>query len=260
MRQPMASYLATVVIDEFAVQATTSERGVAIRNYFPVEVAADADWVFSRQGEMLDYFSTLFGAYPFDAYGAVLTGATLGFALETQSLSLFGIAVARRESASEAQEVIAHELAHQWFGNSVSLEQWRDIWLKEGFATYASWLWFEHLNGAEVIEQHAEDVHAAFSSGETVGRLLGATPPGSAPPNNLYNLGVYQRGALTLHALRQRIGDDEFFALLRAFYDRYRYGNAGTEDFIDIAEEISGDELSAFFEGWLYDAEIPPLE
>lgn len=267
MAQPMASYLATVNIDTFVVNEY-EDNGIYIRNYFPQTVARAAEEVFAEQDEMAAYFSEIFGEYPFDAYGAVLTRADLGFALETQTLSLFGQYIAYG-TPEDGAEVIAHELAHQWFGNAVSPALWRDIWLNEGFATYASWLWFEHSLGPEALAETVEGI-AGYLSGDIfrqqgmeendIRRMLARiVAPGKAAANDLFNSGVYVRGALTLHALRLTVGDDDFFTILRTYYERFKHGNATTADFVGVAEEISGENLGAFFEAWLYAEQTPAL-
>lgn len=271
MRQPMASYLATVNIDNFALHTDESEGGVTIRNYFPQRYAIRAADVFADQTDMIDYFAEVFGPYPFEEYGAVVTDNPLGFALETQTLSLFGASILREAARSDQPSIstIAHELAHQWFGNSISLSDWSEIWLNEGFATYASFLWFEHLYGSNMLEDLIRETYSVMSGnavyedgarGAQLERFLERiSPPGAPPPNSIFNPGVYYRGALTLHALRLAVGDDAFFAILRAYYERFRDSNARTEDFIAIAEEVSEAELNEFFEGWLYDERIPDI-
>jgi aminopeptidase N len=253
---PMATYLATVNIDEFAVQTLKGPNGLPIRNYFPEEIAEDAEFDFSRQGEMIELFSRLFGPYPFEAYGAVVSGTSLPFALETQTLSLFGRNIVSGNRSGE--EVIAHELAHQWFGNSVSVASWRDIWLNEGFASYGEHLWTEYLEGYPAMEQDMRNLYVIIDSGTdfAAGEF---PPPGNPPPDNLFNGAVYLRGAWTLHALRLEVGSETFFRIVQTYYDRFKYSNASTEDFIAVAEEVSGRDLDSFFQAWLFDEELPDI-
>ena len=190
---------------------------------------------------MLVFFSDRFGPYPFPAYGSVIVDIpefSFG-AMETQTLSQHGL----RHNAI-AETIVAHELAHSWFGNSVSLESWQDIWLKEGAATYAEWIWEEQKKGVEALEKTVRSVYQIESRAEQ--------SPGNPSPSNLVIDAVYDRGALTFHALRLRVGDDMFFQILRTYTDRFRYSNASTADFIAIAEEISGQDLGDFFNAWLY--------
>ncbi|NWG17804.1 MAG: M1 family metallopeptidase [Chloroflexi bacterium] len=252
---PIASYLVTVNIGSFVVEQTQGPDGLPIRNYFPPRVFQQAIVTFHRTPEMIAFFSDMFGPYPFEAYGVVVADHNLSFALETQTLSLFGSSAAAGGGNSE--NVVAHELAHQWFGNSVSLAEWKDIWLNEGFATYAAALWLEHTQGAEAFDRYMRDLYLPLATPAlALGRFL---PPGNPPPDNLFNGGVYVRGAWLLHALRLRIGDEAFFSVLRTYYDRYQYANAATADFIAVAEEISGQDLAAFFESWLYDERVPEV-
>ena len=256
--EPMASYLVAVNIADFVTQSELGPDGVIIRNFFPRDIANRAARTFAQTDEMIAFFNTIFGPYPFEAYGVAVADTPLSFALETQTLSLFGREIAEAgswRSTGGAQGVIAHELAHQWFGNSVSLERWQDIWLNEGFATYASLLWAEHTAGQTALDRAMRSTYEFFDSLPANRNI----PPGSPPPDNLFNVSVYQRGALTLHALRLRVGDAAFFSILRAYTDRYRYSNATTADFIAVAEEVSGQELDAFFNAWLYDEAIPPI-
>jgi aminopeptidase N len=141
--------------------------------------------------------------------------------------------------------VIVHELAHQWFGNSVSLRRWQDIWLNEGFATYAEWLWTEHTGGLTVPQSFDFFYDRA-------GTDFWRVPPGDPGPQRLFHPAVYQRGAMAVHALRIALGDDRFFELLPAWTARHRDGTATTDDLLDLAEEIGGASLRPLLEEWLY--------
>lgn len=259
----MASYLATVNIAEFTVQTETAPTGLPIRNYFPADMATEGEEVFGQTGEMIAYFEGVFGPYPFDVYGVVVADTNLGFALETQTISLFGNNVLRSSTWGSArnntnvQEVIAHELAHQWFGNSVSLSAWQDIWLNEGFASYAQILWVAHTQGEDAAEAKLRNWYAVISNPVNV--VNGVTPPGQPGANNLFNGGVYLRGGWTVHALRMEVGDDAFFEILRTYTERYRYANATTDEFIALAEEVSGMELGTLLNNWLYDSVVPDV-
>jgi aminopeptidase N len=145
---------------------------------------------------------------------------------------------------------VAHELAHQWFGDSVSLENWSDIWLKEGLATYAEWLWLRRGEGVEAV--------SVIAAGHRQ-RLIQDAPIGLPEADNLHSDATYEGGALVFHALRLQVGDEAFFEILRTYHARFGDGSASTQDFISVAEEISGQELAEFFEAWLYDDEAPPL-
>jgi len=256
MKEPLASYLATVNIGEYLVEASTGPGGVELRNYFAPEVAEKARAAFARTGEVLGYFAGVFGPYPFTAYGVVVPEVDTGAAMENQTLSLFGRDVLeRRMSNPQVGEVyLAHELAHQWFGNSVTITSWRDIWLNEGFATYASWLWMEHDQGPEVLSALVEESRSLLAGEDH-------PPPGDPGAGELFGLSVYRRGALTLHALRLSVGDETFFRILRRWAERYRYRNVRTDDFIALAREetqgMPGVDLEGLFEAWLYADALP---
>lgn len=253
-REPMASYLATVNIDEFDEETLQAENGIPIRNYFSTSLPDNVRKPFDRQSEMLVYFSEIFGPYPFDVYGALVMDVEFGAALETQTLSIFGIDMIDPSDPVSTEGVVAHELSHQWFGDSVSLADWSDIWLNEGFATYAQGLWIEHTNGQAALDQWVRNVYAFVRENQD-----SMSPPGKPPAHELFNAGVYFRGALTLHALRLEVGDETFFDILKTYHERFAGGNARTADFIAVAEEVSGKELDAFFDRWLYSKDLAPI-
>jgi aminopeptidase N len=253
MDDPMSTYLATIVIGQYEAESQQSAAGVDIHNYFPTGTPADVKDDFARTPEMIDFFSELIAPYPFDNYGVVLANEELGFAFEAQTRSLFG-----KQGADE--EVVAHELAHQWFGDNLTIATWRDLWLKEGFASYMSWLWLEHSQGSAAFEQHIQNAYddLVMSQYGVFFQPIGEVR--ASGRYDLYSPSTYFRGALTLHALRLEVGDEIFFEIMRTFYTRYSGDGktATTDDFIAVAQEVSGKDLSELFSLWLDTYWMPP--
>ena len=191
-KEPMASYLAEVAIGDYVVTTSLGPNGVTIRNAVDAAVGDDVTVAISRTPEMISYFASVFGPFPFDRYGTLVVNERTGFALETQTLSLFGADVLSGSDGTAGDVVVAHELVHQWFGDSVSLELWKDVWLNEGFATYGEWLWKEHTGGPSVA-QSADATMTQFREQESASTVL-AGDPGS---EGLFSATVYYRGALT---------------------------------------------------------------
>jgi aminopeptidase N len=243
---PMASYLSTVVIGHYRVTSSTHDGKpmvLAVPDSLPAHGPAAVS--IGRTGEIADFLATQFGPYPFDAYGGIVVDDRhIGYALETQSRPAYSEAFF---DAGPDPTVIAHELAHQWFGDSVALERWQDIWLNEGFATYAEWLWSEHSGGLTVAQSFDRE-YAGFNWQEVPGN------PGVA---RLFGEAVYQRGAMTVYALRRALGDAAFATLLTTWTSQYRDGNGTTAEMKALAEKLAGRNLDALFQAWLYGTTKP---
>ncbi|WP_433677357.1 M1 family metallopeptidase [Microbacterium gorillae] len=246
---PMATYLSTVQIGRYARTDVRLGSTAGIILYPPLlqdRVARD----FADLDAMMRTYETLFGAYPFDRYTVVVTPDELEIPLEAQAMGIFGANHIDGEGGLE--RLIAHELAHQWFGNSVGLARWRDIWLNEGFACYAEWIWSE-ASGGPTAHSKALAHHGRLA---TEAQDLVISDPG---PDAMFDDRVYKRGALTLHALRQTVGDESFFELLRAWTRRFAHATAKTQDFIALAEDVSGVALTGLFQAWLEQKALPSL-
>ena len=245
--KPLASYLAFVVIGQYRVTTSTHEGKpmvIAIPQSLPAN--GDAAKSLATTGEVADFLVTQFGPYPFDAYGGVVVDdGRVGYALETQSRPVYGSTFFLDQPNTT---VVVHELAHQWYGDSVALSRWQDIWLNEGFATYAEWLRQEH-EGERTAQQSFDRAYPGFDW---------SVPTGDPGADRLFGDAVYQRGAMAVHALRRTIGDKAFFELLKSWPAQHRDGNATTEDFIAAAEQVSGKDLGDLFDAWLFGTVKPP--
>nr|WP_197483190.1 M1 family metallopeptidase [Rhodococcus sp. 852002-51564_SCH6189132-a] len=246
--EPMATYLATVQTGHYEIR-TLSNEPVPQYGIHPPRLRAAFDRDFARQTEMLELFTRLFGPYPFAHYTALVTDDDLEIPLEAQGLSIFGANFC--DGTGREERLVAHELAHQWFGNSLTLNRWCDIWLHEGFACYAEWLWSEN-SGGRSAHAHALDAHRGLAR-KPQDILL--EDPG---PKDMFDDRIYKRGALTLHALRVQLGDESFFTLLRTWTAEHRHGNVTTAQFKDLAARFSDVSLRPLWEAWLSTRELPP--
>ncbi|MGH2953768.1 MAG: M1 family metallopeptidase [Solirubrobacterales bacterium] len=238
--EPMATYLATVATGRFLLRRS-EEGGVPALTAVDPRLARKSRKALGKTGRIVELFSSLFGPYPFGEVGAIVDSASfIGYALETQTRPVYD----RPPSAV----LIAHEIAHQWFGNSVSVAGWPEIWLNEGFATWAEWRWQQEAGGATTAERFAEE----FDTPASEERFWNPPPAAVAGPDKLFTASVYTRGAMTLEALRQQVGDGVFYATMRRWAAEHAYANATTADFIALAEDQSGQQLDELFAKWLY--------
>lgn len=248
MDHPMSPYLATVQIGMYVTELRPGPVPVEIVR--PATVRAGEGTAFERQVEMVEVFADLFGPYPFDQYRAVITDDPLEIPLEAQGLSSFGRNFAR--NAWDNERLVAHELAHQWFGNAVTASQLEDIWLHEGFACYSEWLWSQ-ASGRESTQRRAAH-HWERLSREPQDLLVGR--PGAA---DMFDDRIYKRGALTVHALRAAMGDRAFFDMLRAWVARYSGGTVSTPQLAAHCAEFTDAPVGDVLDAWLYRTPLPAL-
>lgn len=246
---PTATYLVTVQIGKYAHKSLRlgSAHGEL---HYPAAIAARVKADFAPLPRMMAVFEESFGPYPLPAYRVVVTPDELDIPLEAQGMGVFGENHIDGEGGLE--RLVAHELAHQWFGNSVGLHRWSDIWLNEGFACYAEWIWSER-SGGPAADAKARAHHARLS------KLPQDVVVGDPGPDLMFDDRVYKRGALALHALRLTIGDEAFFGLLREWTARHRGATATTADFRVLAETVSGVPLAPLLHAWLDETALPAL-
>ncbi|MDP5183993.1 M1 family metallopeptidase [Blastococcus sp. BMG 814] len=259
-REPMATYLVTLAIGEFDLR---EYRAGGIRfwdaldpDLFTLDLDPEtegpsagevAEASLARQPEIIDFLSGVFGSrYPFRAAGGIVDDhPEFQFALETQTRPIYASVFFTDPVSGDL--VVVHELAHQWIGDLLRIDEWRHIWLNEGFATYAEWLWLEReglQTPQEVFDNIAADAPPEFWD-LTIG------DPGPAT-EDLFDIAVYYRGAMTLQALRNEVGDEAFFAIIEQWVASQAGGTVSTEEFVALAEKVSGQQLDELFQRWLF--------
>jgi aminopeptidase N len=241
---PMAPYLSTATLGRFDLTQYRLASGTPA--YVAIDPTLSTSSVLKKLPEIVEFYSSIYGPYPFDAVGAIVDDAkNVGYSLETQTKPVF--------DRKPDEATLAHELSHMWYGDSVTLSEWPDIWLHEGFATWSEWIWSEH--------QGHKSAHQWFNTLYNTPAQDTAfwTPPPAVPgtPVYLFNGTIYNRGGMTLQALREKVGDPVFFRILRDWATEHRYGNVTTPEFIALAERDSGMDLQHFFDVWLYQPDKP---
>jgi aminopeptidase N len=235
----MATYLATATNGRFAL-TQTRVGGIPVYNAVdPTLLSPELGQVLGEVPDIVRFFTALYGPYPFNAAGAIVDDAPdVDYALESQTKPNFAFA--------PDETTLVHELAHQWFGDAVTLRKWPDIWLHEGFAEWSEWIWSER-HGGDTAQQFFD----AFVADKDP-RTWDPAPGLITDAADLFGNSVYDRGAMTLQALRVEVGDATFLRILRDWFAEHEYGNASTADFIALAQRDAHRDLRRFFEKWLF--------
>jgi aminopeptidase N len=252
--KPQQPYVSLLVIGDYELVERTTESGLpAIYAYSKRVDTASARPTVELTEEIVRWEETLFGPYPFEAMGGVVApNDGISYALETQTRPIYPVGYFGRGAGAT---MIAHESAHQWFGDSTAIKYWRDVWLSEGFATYAEWLYSEE-QGTGTAQELFDANYSRYAPNDAFWQFVVGNPG----KERVFDVAVYNRGAMTLHQLRLTVGDDKFFEILRMWSDARRHSNGSTDDFRALCELISGKPLEDFFDAWLFTAGRPKLE
>lgn len=273
-RQPLAAELIQIAVGSYDIVDRGRLAGVKVRDVIPPSLRSRVEPAFARVGDHLQFVQGKLGRYPFDTYGSLLIDDNVGFALETQTLSLYGpewfIDPDTGEDHPPAwwEPTLVHELAHQWWGDSVSPKDWSDIWINEGHATWyeASFAqreeerepgYFQEYLGVDDFEDAARVIYSLGDRYRAAYGPVGA--PRSGASEDLFSRQAYYGGFLVLYALRQEIGVAKFEKLEREYVTRYEGQSRGTDDFIALASKVAGRDLGPFLGRWLDDTTMPPM-
>ncbi len=245
--RPMAPYLIQLLTGDYEIVDGVGPNGLPLLSVVLRDDRSTMQVYLDTIDDQIDYFDDFFGPYPLDRYGIAITDSVPGLAMETMERSLFSRSDFSTGRLEHGQELLlSHELSHQWFGDAVSPARWKDVWLNESFATYAEWMWLDHI-GLQPIEDSA--------GAGLAGRQH--SPTAAPTADEMFGFNSYDGGAVVLHALRKTIGDDNFFALLKRWISDNNGQSRTTEDFVSLANQVSGQNLTEFFNSWLY-ADIVP--
>jgi aminopeptidase N len=241
---PMSTYLATSTLGRFDLTQSTLATGLPV--YIAIDPQLAKGQVLKKLPEAVELYTSLYGPYPFNSVGAIVDSAkVVGYSLETQTKPNFPYV--------PDEATLVHELAHMWFGDSVTLTEWPDIWLHEGFATWSEWIWSERQGNKSAAQWFKQ----LYNTPPQDSAFWNPPPAVPGTPVFLFNGTIYYRGGMTLQALREKVGDFTFSRILRDWAAENRHGNVTTAQFVALAERDSGQDLDRFFDAWLYQVGKP---
>ncbi|MDY0151329.1 MAG: M1 family aminopeptidase [Candidatus Cloacimonas sp.] len=254
---PMTTYLVCITAGPYVeINQTVPEHQFGVQNFVMQNQYNNALIDFQNLPAMLHYFSEIFGTYPFEKYGNATVNMSTYGAMEHQTMTTLGNYIITGNQANEL--TIAHELAHQWYGDAVSFLTFKDVWLSEGFATYSEHLWTDYRFGWQAACNYvASSYHQYYLNWEN---SSGAQTIYNPAFNNYFAPPSYEKAASVLHMLRLKIGNANFFQLLQQWFATYNGQNVVTSEFQAMAQQISGQDLTQFFNQWIYGSGIPAVE
>ncbi|MFE2697494.1 M1 family metallopeptidase [Streptomyces mirabilis] len=250
--QPVATQLAQLAIGRFTFVDSTGPHGLPIRDVVPDELVASTEQYRKLTADHIAWLEERLGPYPFNRYGLLVGDTDLGVALETQTLSLIPKADLLGDRVS-AERNLVHELTHQWTGDSVGIKSWSDLWLSEGHARFYERL-YSQAHGGDSFEA---TMKTAYASHDQWRHDYGAPAEPTEP--NLFKRMRYDGSTLVLYALREKVGQETFGRIERAWVSEYRGKIASTQDYVDLASKVAGQDLDGFLHPWLYGAKTPPM-
>lgn len=251
---PMAPHLPCISAANF-VEVNQDYNGMLVQNFVTPSQQEDAIYDLQNLPEIIGIFAELYGPYPFEKYGnAVVPMVTFG-AMEHQTMTT--LAEYMITGTLSYEPTIAHELAHQWFGNCLTPLTWADVWLSEGFATYSEAIYTEEMYGYEAMLDYFYDNIQQYYMGWAGG---GAHTIYDPTFNNYFNPVQYEKAASILHMLRKTVGDDDFFTILQDYFQQFHNQCVITEDLKQVVETVTGNDYDQFFQQWIYEPGIPTYE
>jgi len=251
--EPVCTYNISFAVGNYAAIETTALDSLPVKSYaYPSQLAA-TEYDFGRIPEMLALFDSLFGAYPFPRVGCVVTPlAAFGGAGGMEHQMLPNIGQGLITGSRTYEEIVAHELSHQWFGDCIGIADWRDFWLNEGIATYSEVLWTEHIAGTSAAKTYMDAVETAY--------LNYTDWHGDFPmhdPDIYLSYVPYNKGGCWWRMLRWMLGDDDFFEFLQYYYERFEYKTVVTDSLHTALEDFTLNDWDWYFDQWVYDRGYP---
>ncbi|MEQ9287373.1 MAG: M1 family metallopeptidase [Cyclobacteriaceae bacterium] len=254
--QPIPTKVMAMGVANFSIQYTGDVKGVPVSSWVFPENRTEGFYDYAVGKDILQYFTRMLGDYPFDKLAHIQSKTKWGGMENASAIFYTEKSVTGNR---KYEKTIAHETAHQWFGNYVTESDWKDIWLSEGFATYLTHLYTESKYGREQME------HDMKVDTEKIKRFITKYPNSSVVENEstnlnyLINANSYQKASWILHMLRHETGDDAFFEILHVYLKKFPYANASSKDFVEIVNHVTGNKYGWFFDQWLKRPGIPQV-
>ncbi len=252
---PMTTFLVTVSASNF-VELDDDFNGIPIMNFVNPAIENSALTDFSNLPFMMQVFTQKYGDYPFEKYGNVVEPMSTFGGMEHQTMTTLASNIIDGNHGNET--TIAHELAHQWFGDCLTPLTWKDVWLSESFATYSECVYTQEWQGFEAMNNYVQSSYHNYYKNWMSAN--GVRPVYNPPYDETFAPPVYEKGASVLHMLRLKVGDDVFWQILQTYFQAFHNSNVVTNDFKNIAEQVSGLDLGQFFQQWIFQPGLPSLK